>query len=496
MHRFHSAGCGAYDLRVLRRALILVRARLTGMWLATFAETAPLWLHAILMSVLCMLVRGELSKDAYALLVYSFSGLLLAVPLLGEFGAVLRDDSAREWVEALPVRRMEIALARVLLLLASVCGLAFAALLPAALIASEFTVLERVELLLSGLAQGVCFAAFLLALQSALRGALEGVLVLLQTTLVAGAIIGAAVGLKHIYRLQELAIDDPSLAWFPPSWFVLNDWRFFAAMSVALLILLLAPSPPAVRASNRKGLGERLLTPLRALATRSWVRKDERAAFDLVYDALPREREFVLRTYPMIALPLAFLLLGVRGESGVERDAGLAVLLFTPAAYVSILLTHIPATRSPEAGWLLETAPISPAAIANGALKAVAVRFLLPVYLALSAISVALAGWDFSLRVAVPGALLTLIMMRRLFPTCVLNAPLSRGLSELEHDEDLAKSMFAQALVLPILGIAVWRLAEPWWAFTGLTLALLALELVHDRRWRATLVADAPGGNS
>ncbi len=40
------------------------------------------------------------------------------------------------------------------------------------------------------------------------------------------------------------------------------------------------------------------------------MRKGERGTFDLVWDALPLEREFVLRTYPMFGIPLAFLVAG------------------------------------------------------------------------------------------------------------------------------------------------------------------------------------------
>lgn len=464
------------------------------MWLSTFAESAPLWLHAVLSAVLCLLVRGAVPDHTFELIAYSLSAVLLAIPLLGDFGTVLRTDPAREWVEALPVRKSEVALTRALLMLTSVSLLALASLLPVALLApSTFSVLQRVTFVLSGIAQAICLAATLLALQSLLRGALANLLVLLQTLLVGGAVVGTVAGLRFIPQLKDIALDDPRLALYPPTWFVSGDWRLFAALAIAVLVLVVSPAPPEERASNRLSLADRLLLPFRKLASVLWVRKDERAAFDLVYDVLPREREFVIRTYPMLGIPLAFLMLGIEGESGVERDVMLAVLLFTPAAYMPVLLTHIPASRTPEASWILETSPTAPAAIANGALKAVAVRFVLPLFVMLSAVSTAFAGFEFTLRVALPGALVTLLVMRRLYPSCACGTPLSRGLMELEHDQDLMKSMIAQSLVLPILGIAAWKFASGPAQVLILVSLLVLAEWIHDRFWREKLLPSPVG---
>lgn len=459
------------------------------MWLATFAESAPLPMHALLASALCFIVRGEVPAHSYELIALSFSAALLAIPMLGEFGSVLRTDPAREWVEALPVRKLDIAVARVALLLISVGLLALAALVPAAILApSEMGVVARVLLVAKGLAQAACLAAFLLAVQTVLRGVLEGLLVLLQTALVGGVIVGTLAGLRFVNQLQDITLDDPRLALYPPTWFVSADWRMLATLALSALILIFAPAPAREEASNRKSLLDRSLTPLRALAARFWVRSEERSAFDLVYDVLPREREFVIRTYPMLAIPLAFLMLGARGETGIERDVILAVLLFTPAAYMPVLLTHIPASRTPDASWLLETAPVPRSSIANGALKAVAIRFIFPLYILLSAVSIAFSGVEFTLRVALPGALVTLLVMRRLYPRCANATPLSRALDELEHERDLMSSMLGQSIVLPILGIAIWRLAVTPLQVGAVIAILLALEWAHDRFLRESLV--------
>ncbi len=470
---------------------------MSGMWLGTFAESAPLWMHSLLASALCLMVRSDLPAHSYELVALSFSAVLLSIPMLGEFGSVLRTDPAREWVEALPVRPIEGTVARVALLLASVGLLSLAALLPAAIFApSEFGIVGRLALVLTGLAQAASLAALLLAVQTFMRGALEGLLVLLQTLLVAGAIVGTIAGLRFMPELREIALDDARLTFYPPAWFVSADLRMWAVIACSVVVLIFAPAPKRQAASNRKSLSDRLLAPLRFAASRLWVRHEERSAFDLVYDVLPREREFVIRTYPMLGIPLAFLLLGARGETGAERDIMMAVLLFTPAAYMPVLLTHVPASRTPDASWILKTAPISKSAIANGALKAVAIRFIFPLYILLSAVSVAFSGVEFTLRLAIPGALVSLLVMRRLFPSCATTTPLSRDLSDLEHDQDLMKSMFGQAVVLPILGIVVWKFAVTPGQVAGLIGVLLAIEWIHDRFLRESLVVPTHGNPS
>ena len=389
-HEIHEAAYCTLARAVWNRVLAVFRAGFDAQWGAGSWPAAPLVMHGSLAAVLCGLVHGELAPFAYALFALSVSGALIALPLLGDFGALLSADAAAEWVEALPVRKIELRIARTLLIFTLIGALSLAALVPAALLAPEsIGVAGRFGLVIAGLGQALFLAAALLGVNALLGERAAPLLVLLQTLLVAGIVIGFVAGLRFVPRMapwRSPADASAVLAGYPPAWFAASfapasatsiAWRCAAwiAALIAVATLALAPLPRIASARKSGGWLALALRPLRALAVRSWVRQSERASFELVFDALPLEREFVLRTYPMFGIPLAFLVAGARGAPGPAHDGLLAVLLFTPAIYLPILLVHVQATASPHARWMLETAPVSRASIDNGALKAVALRF-------------------------------------------------------------------------------------------------------------------------
>ncbi|MEM7518011.1 MAG: hypothetical protein AAF368_13955, partial [Planctomycetota bacterium] len=363
--------------------------------------------------------------------------------------------------------------------------------------------LYRLTFVASGLALTLCLAGPLLFLQGVLRGRARGGLVLLQTLLVLTALVGTLTGIRNLRRLAPLDDALQSLPTLPSAWWAVlarGSFESSAARNAALLALLLTAAsaallflaPPAAEtgSARRSGRGaiDTLLTPLRQLALRLWVRSDERGAFDLVWNALPLEREFVLRTYPLLGIPLAFLFLGARGTSGVEREGFLALLLFTPAVLFPVLLAHIPATSAPAASWLLATSPCPPEAHASGAYKAVAARFVAPIFLMLTALSLAAAGLDFTLRLAPLAAALNLLVLRMLYPTCVSAAPLSRLPDEIETRGDVAGTLLGLAFVLTLLSALCYAKISS--ATVGLALAgaLFAVEFLLGARRRAQLV--------
>jgi hypothetical protein len=487
------------------RVLAVFRAGFEAQWARGAWPAAPLVMHGSIAAVLCALVKNDLPPFAYALFAFSVSASLIALPLLGEFGALLRADPAREWIEALPVTKFELRAGRTLLLGVSIALLSLAALVPAAVFApSAMSIAARIALVAWGLAQALGLAAVLLAVQSALGERAETLLVILQTALVAGIVIGLVAGLRVVPAIRGLsspARGAPELAWFPPAWFAaqiadgsreINGeisaqidawWRSAAwiATAAACAILAAAPLPPAPRARRTGGWLALALAPARALATRIWVRSSERAAFDLVFDALPLEREFVLRTYPMFGIPLAFLFVGARGETGPAHDGLLAVLLFTPATYLPVLLVHVPASASARARWILECAPISPRAIANGALKAVAVRFILPLYVLLFAIAWSQVDASFAARLALPGACVSLIVVRLLYPMCVGDLPLSVAPDEIEAKMDWTGTLLTLAIVLTIAAMVAFAYITTIGRGLAVAAALITIEWAFDR---------------
>lgn len=480
--------------------LTVFRAGFAAQWGAGAWPAAPLVAHGTVAAVLCGLASGSLPPYAYGLFALSVCGALVALPLLGDFGPLLRSDPAAEWVEALPVTRTELRLARTLLLLVALTVLSLAALLPAAWFAPAAGFGARATLVAAGLGQSLLLAAVLLGTQSILGERAEALLVLLQTLLVVGIVMGIVVGLRLLPRIAHLGSPEGSgLAAFPPAWFatplvpasVAIPWMWtlapWLAAAAALAILALCPLPRAPRARASGGWLALALAPLRALATRFWVRREERPAFDLVFDALPLEREFVLRTYPMIGIPLAFLLAGSRGESDAMREGLLAVLLFTPAAYLPILLVHVPATASPEARWILETAPVPRSSHAHGAVKAVVLRFLVPLYAILFLLAWTGVSFSFAIRLGLPAFLVSTILVRVLYAKFVRELPLSVAPGDIEAHLDWTGILTGLGIGLTLASMLAAHFVTSLGAGLVLAAVLVAVERATDR------AVEAPG---
>lgn len=476
------------------RVLALLRARIRAQREGSSFPVAALMMQGVIAALLCGLVADQLPPFAYGVFALSVCGALVAIPLLGELSELLTADEADEWVRALPATGFELRLARLLHLLVALATLSLGAAVPAALVA-EIELGARALLVGLALGQSLFLAALLLLTQALLRGRAQALLVIAQTGLFLIVLVGTVVGLRYVPLLAELAAPSGQLVALPPAWFAAPlagpgaspAWSFAAPGVIALsaLILALLPAPPREAARRGQPLLSRLLTPLRVAATRFWVRDDERAGFDLVYDALPKEREFVLRSYPLIAVPLAFLLLGAQGEADEVQSGLLALLLFTPGAYLPILLMHVPASHSHEARWILDTAPVSEAALAGGALKAVAVRFVVPLYAVLGLLAATYGGAALALRL-VPLALLTaLLVLRSAWGLCVTAPPLSTAPDSIRVEMNLGGILGTYAFVLMAVSIVAHLfVTTALAAILGFGL-LLVVEAATARSWRA-----------
>ena len=481
------------------RVLALLRARLASGPQGGLPVAA--WLaQGVIIGVFCALVRDHLPPFAYGVFALSLSAAFLALPLLGELGWLLRRDEAEAWIEAQPVRRHELELARLAHLLILLGGLVLGGLVPAAVFAPSDTELwGRFALPLLGLGQAVLLAAILLGVQSSLGERAEGLLVALQTLLVIGVVVGLVLGLRWIpslARLPTLGDEHAAFLWLlPPAWFAAplaaaegeaaRLWLPAFVTVLALVVLALIPPPARERRASGSSWLTLLFSPVRRLAQRWWVRSDERGPFDLVYDALPREREVVLRTVPMLGIPLAFLVVASteEGVAGARADL-LALLLFTVGVYLPILLTHVPGTSSPRAAWLTGTAPVPEGAIRSGAIKALAVRFLVPLFALLSFIAWTQAGALWTLRLAPPALIVALLVLRSLYPVCVSDPPLSVAPSDLRFELDWMGVLGGLSLVLTLLAVLAQRFVNGPVLGLGLLGAVLACEVLADRRLR------------
>lgn len=446
---------------------------------------------ATLGSLLALLVRDALPPFPYALLALSVGGLLLAFPLLSDLGALLRQDEGGEWVGSLPVLPLERALARVLQLALLLAGLACAWSVPWSLLAPE-NMDSRWRLALPALAllQALFLAALWISAQQLLLARLEGVFVLLESALVVVVVVTLVRMLGELPRLALLDPDRSGLGWFPPMWFaaplVRGGWAWgapAAVTSISILALLAVPTE-STQAFRRRNRSDRWLEPLRRLALRVWVRAGERGPFDLVYLALPREREVALRTYPMLGIPLAFLWVSAtrtHGAGEAWRADLLALLLFTTGIFLPLLLTHVPLTESPAAAWLVRTAPCPAKAVAGGAIKALFVRYLMPLYGSLLGLGLALGQAELLLRLWLPAVLLGLVLLRLLYPACVRDLPLSIAPEELRAEVDWAGRVATLAVGLTLLAVVANRFLD-WRAGLGLALVLGLAEQALERR--------------
>lgn len=483
--------------RVSRRILVLLRSRLAAGQGGSGFPAAPLLMLSFVSTAVCLIVRDATGPFGFALVVLSAAAALIAVPLLGDLSALLTADETGDWVRALPVRASEIHIARALHLLIALFVLTSGALAPALVLApAEFDLAARATLFAAGQAQSVLLAGALLAAQSLLRGRAHALLVALQSALLVLTMVGTVAGLELVPQMRSWSGPDaaPALRYIPSTWFA----SFFAedasaptlraiglaASALALAAVLFVPAPSAAQANAGSTLVGALLAPLRRLLARTWVRGRERATFEWVFDALPKEREFVLRAYPLLAVPLGFLLLGGGEQSGDTRRDLLALLLFIPGAYAPLMVAHTPGTSSHRARWILDTAPVELGEIENGAFKAVAARFLAPLYLVLVVLGGLQGRLEFTLQLAGPAFLTCLIATRAVWRTCVVDLPLSTPHEKLYINNDWMGVLAVVAFALLGLAIAGARFAS-WPVSFGALIVLALFEHLLDRRMAA-----------
>jgi hypothetical protein len=487
------------------RILVVARTHLAGEWLGERGArlpVAPILFQASLAAVLCLLVRDDLGPQAYGVFALSLPLGLTAIALLGELGPLLRADPAAEWVAALPVRPRELRAARILVLGVLLGGLALGSLIPAALLApGQMAWWGRMTLIAGGLLQTFFVGALLLWIQAALARRAERLLTAIQTALFCTVIVGFTVGLGNLPDLQGAVANGTLNAWFPPLWFtspLATDpgasglWLALAATLVTLVTFALAPFPPAPSARpTRSPLGI-LLWPLYFLAARTWVRPRERASFEFVYQALPSEPDFVTRAYPLLAVPLAFLLLGTDG-SNTREEGLLALLLFAPAVYLPLVLLYVPATATPEARWIVDTCPLDARDEAAGARKAIVVRMLLPLYITLGCLVIWRGDTDLALRLTPVALTAGLLLLRSSWSFFTGAPPLSTPPGELGTAWDDARSgrMLVIAVLVTFAAIAAWQFMQS----RTLAFSILALVLIADRlpTRRAALPETPPG---
>jgi hypothetical protein len=449
--------------------------------------------HALMAGLLGGIVRGEIGTFAFACYAFGVATALLALPLVGEVGTWLRTRSAAEWVASLPARPSEVGLARLIVALLALIVLSLGSLLPLTFLAPGLEGSERLGFLVLGLMATLTFGSLLLSVQSLLAHRAPNLLVLLQTAttlaVAAGLLLGlpAVIGMSEVSTLSDLAagarLRIPTATFAAPlgpggANSTNLAWAVGATVgSLAIAWIVASASDTRQSALASTSPLDRLLAPLRRAALAVWVRGPERAGFEFVWSAMPKERETALRTYPLLAVPLLFAWVASGTQPGEQREAFLALLLFTPGFYLPVLLAHVPASSSHTARWLLDTGPFDRTALERGAFKAVAVRYVLPLHAALGLLAWQQAGADTALRLALPATFVTLLVLRPLYRVTAADLPLSIPPEEAGDPNALTAPLMMAGIGLAVVAlIANAALATP---AAGLVAALVlgALEI-------------------
>ncbi|MDF1839468.1 MAG: hypothetical protein P1V35_16490, partial [Planctomycetota bacterium] len=453
-----------------RRIWSLAKARLQGEWFGEGGGSlpiAPLLFQAMVSSALLLVVRGDLDPHGHAVFAFTLLMALSLLSLLGELAPLLAQDPAEEWVAGLPVQPRDIRLSKILVCTLIVSVMSLSVSVPAALLVpGEVDWLWRISLVGLGVLFAACLTATGLLLHALCQGSRSGLLVLLQAMLFVGMFVGFATTLGRASILSGWSETSGTWLALPSTWFAAPlapnamgtaTYLLLGFIGLSAAILHWAPFPPSVAAQGTQSLVGTALKPLRALAKAIWVRPKERAIFDWIFEGLPAEKDFALRTYPLMAIPLAFLFLGA--DSDTQQGQGLlAILCFAPLTYLPILLLFVPTTAHPDARTLLDTAPLHPQNEAEGARKAVAIRIVLPLYLGLTVLISWLANVELALHLVPPAAGFTVLLMRSLWKYYVERPPLSTPASDLGGvwRDDLTGGMFFLAVISVGLALITW----------------------------------------
>lgn len=372
--------------------------------------------------------------------------------LLVDYSAVLLDTTELDIVAPMPVSDATVYAARVahvLVYLSLVVGsLCFLPLMAGCLVHSSMP-FAPIFLISSALITlwcvGLAFGAFLLAMRLFDLERLKNVLLFVQ--------IGATVAVFGAYQLFPRLLRGVEVvevldrhAWasyvLPPlhqaalydvvTGTITARTVTLAVLAVVLPLVLVVLTVQLARGGFVSGLasmtqGERSsVAPrrrrplLRGMFARTQV---ARAGYDFFTVMARRERQFRLRTYPMVAFALVFgFVIAFQG-----RDEGVTALMcgaiYALGINVSGVVLQARFSDDHEAGWLLKSTPFDrPGDFIAGAMFSLITTFLLPSFVIVMALLLAIAGWEilpdaiFSIEAVLVLGLLAILTFGRQVP--------------------------------------------------------------------------------
>jgi hypothetical protein len=208
----------------------------------------------------------------------------------------------------------------------------------------------------------------------------------------------------------------------------------------------------------------------------------QRAPFRFVEAALPAERDFAVRAWPLGFAPLALLAAGA--DPATEHGRGLyALACFAPAAYLPVFMTFVPTTATPAARWVLDAAPLRARDEAIGARWAVFVRVVVPLQLAISGLLLAAVPSEQVLTWTLVSLALSGVVLAMAWSGTVEGPPLSREATELGGAfEGGSGGLLLNALLAGGVALTTWRLAPGIPAALGIAAVTLGALVQAGRR--------------
>ncbi|GGD44238.1 hypothetical protein GCM10011514_05220 [Emticicia aquatilis] len=392
-----------------------------------------LFLYFVMASAFSLLIYFSASVTAAYSLVFAVMMFMLAMTLITDFSAVILDSNDNAVLLPRPIDDRTLLIARITHILMYLLSMMLALALPFAIVsvikygvlaAISFLIISLLSLILIVFLTNIFYLVLMqFTSEERLRNVINTFQIILTFIFMGGyRLVGRLVNMEALMN----GIDTKVQWWHflvPPIWMgnsmnVIIKHEFDSTKFLFLFLTLTTPFMVVFLVNNvfsgvfnqkiagmdiakrqektpnkvaKKGLVETLSSIFTGTAM-------ERGAFEFVWKITSRDRKFKLRIYPSLAYLLIYpvFMIGTgRSEGGLmqqiehlRESTGIAiVVIYLCGTILLTIRSQISQSEDFKAAWPYELAPISkPGEILSGSLRAIMVKFLLPITVLLSII--------------------------------------------------------------------------------------------------------------
>ena len=441
-----------------------------------------------------MAFNGENIKAVLTFL-HAYIMVMMIMTLITDFSAVLLDTTDSSIILPKPVSSKTFFMARVVHIFCYLLQLLIALILfPAIGIFVGFGIKAGLFSLLSFMLNTV-FSVFIAYL-------LYGLLLRFTSEQKIKEIIGGfqifitiliVVGFQVVFRLIDFTNFEnitigPKAYWLPPVWFafateavhtltfsglhfvMLSLSVFVPLLTVWVMMKYLAPmfsarlnSMNAGDGVNKKVLKDRTHTKtfLQTLSARVTRNRQEQAAFEVYWKLMAREKQFKLQFFPSLAYIFVLIFINVfrRGQNlgdiiqSVQYSKLYLLLFYTPIAMFLTGLGAMKIYSSGDVAWIYYSTPVEkPGDFLTGGVKAIMLKFGLPMVLIMLAVAMAIWGLpvldDFFLSLV--NSIIACYLME-LFSAKII--PFTRELNTMEQSGKFLRFILLMVLISLLVGL-------------------------------------------